>query len=173
MDDSILVQVSDGHGYVVGDVHLRVIGKRSGRQLKEMGQTLLHQFHEKNQSPRVGILHHAQEPDDVGMVEASHDLRLLLESSGEISSRGIVGREESLVEDFCGARKVIERGLDDAAVGPSAQLRIFREMYANFLKTIPTVQFDTNFLTARSLIFRSHFVSMRQHAKLEARALGQ
>ena len=74
MDDPILVQVGNGHGYVVGDVHLRVIGKRSGRQLKEMGQALLHQFHEKNQSPRAGILHHTQELDDVGMVEASHDL---------------------------------------------------------------------------------------------------
>ena len=48
MEDLIIVQVSDGHGYVVGDVHLRVIGKRNGRQLKEMRQALLHQFHEKN-----------------------------------------------------------------------------------------------------------------------------
>ena len=61
----------------------------------------------------------AQELDDVGVVEAAHDLRLLLKSIGEFSSRGIVGREESLVEDFCGALKVIELGLDDAAVGSS------------------------------------------------------
>ena len=67
------MKVSQSLGHVVGDVYLNVEREwgRVLRSLQEARQALVHQLHQKNWQPGLGVVRGTEELDDVGVPDSA------------------------------------------------------------------------------------------------------
>ena len=121
MDDLMGVQVGQGLGYVVGDVDLNVEGEGHVGSLQKAGQALVHQFHEQNRQPRLGVSARAEVLDDVGVPHFAEELALLLEALHDATGGGVSGGEEDGVQYLSSAGELVTLGPVDGAVGANAE----------------------------------------------------
>ena len=101
----------------MGDVDLQVEGNVGRRALQKVCQTPLHQLREENGLPGAGVLHCSQEPDDVGVLQVSQNLALLLKSGDKVSESRGLGVHGDSVEDLSSTWLVVQRCLHHVPVG--------------------------------------------------------
>ena len=101
----------------MGYVDLDVVGKGGRGSLQEPCQTLLHQLHQEDGSAAAGILDHTEELDDAGMLQASQNVNLCVETSGKVGSPGVVISEEDSVQGLGSTGEVVQCGLDHTPIG--------------------------------------------------------
>ena len=127
MLNTIAVQVIQGQSDIVHDTHLDVIWEIPLPALKKVSEALLHQFHEENWpaiAARTRVLQNTQELYDARVPKLTQDPTLQLETTDEVDHVGIVRGEKGVVKELSSARKVIELGFNDAAIGaPTNDLR--------------------------------------------------
>ena len=83
------MKVGQSLGYVVGDVYLNVEREwgRVLRSLQEAGQALVHQLHQKNRQPGLGVARGAQELDDVGVPDSCSKRWTMRRAAGSLVAK--------------------------------------------------------------------------------------
>ena len=117
------MKVGQSLGHVVGDVYLNVEREwgRVLRSLQEAGQALVHQLHQKNRQPGLGVARGAQELDDVGVPDSAQEFALLLEALDDAAGGRIPGCKEDGVQNLGGTGELVALGLVDSAIGANAE----------------------------------------------------
>ena len=126
MQDLVQVKVGQSLGHVVGNVYLNVEREwgRVLRSLQEAGQALVHQLHQKNRQPGLGVTRGAQELDDVGVPDCSHcpqELTLVLEALDDAAGGRVPGYKEAGVQNLGSTGELVALGLVDSAIGAIAE----------------------------------------------------
>ena len=79
MQDAVGVEVGQSRGHIQAEVELYVEGQGVWcHGLQEMCEAVVHELHEQNRQSRAFICVCAQVLDDVGVLEGSQELTLLL-----------------------------------------------------------------------------------------------
>ena len=117
------MKVGQSLGHVVGDVYLNVEREwgRVLRSLQEAGQALVHQLHQKNRQPGLGVARGAQELDDVGVPDSAQEVALLLEALDDAAGGRVPGCKEDGVQNLGGTGELVALGLVDSAIGANAE----------------------------------------------------
>ena len=78
MDDAIGMEKRGGQSDIMTDIYLDMISNRLIHRLKEMGQALVHQLHQKHWQTTIRVSVHAQILDDIGVPYRIQKLTFLL-----------------------------------------------------------------------------------------------
>ena len=121
------MKVGQSLGHVVGDVYLNVEWEwgRVLWSLQEACQALVHQLHQKNWQPGLGVARGAQALDDVGVPDCFHclqELTLVLEALDDAAGGRVPGCKEAGVQNLGGTGKLVALGLVDSAIGAIAEV---------------------------------------------------
>ena len=122
MDDFDGVQVSQCQSNITTESELDLPTQRYNGRLEEMGETLVHEFHEEHRLSGGGLLTDSQILDDVGVLDVLQVLTLQVKALLE-SLHSWVSSEDA-VEGLCCAGQLIAFGSVDSSKGTMPQLCI-------------------------------------------------
>ena len=91
---------------------------------------------------RTRVLQDTQELYDARVPQLTQDPTLLLETADEIDDMGIVRGEKGIMKELSSAKKVIELGFDDAAIGAPTNFLRWLNQQLFVAKCSPEVSFS-------------------------------
>ena len=119
MDEPGRVEVGNGQGHIVADADLPAVWKRLRGFLQQCSQTFLHQFHQENREPGVGVTQCAQKLDNVGVSKVADDGALFLKLLSNIGPPRDVEHEQTSVDELGSTGKLVPVSQVDSTVGAS------------------------------------------------------
>ena len=121
MDDAIQVEVGEGQGHIVAQIHLEVVGEWFVGSLKKCSKRFVHQLHQQDKQARLWVTSHSKVLNHMGVPYLTQEFTLLLKPLYNGLAARIIELEEDRMEELGCTGKLVEYCLADLSIGPNAK----------------------------------------------------